>query len=93
MKLESQMNSFRIKGLHCRARFELQASLPVVDNNRKVVGALSVVGEKFSKILAKNCKIFRDFLTKKMSFAKMLHFGENPENFWSKFCKIENSAQ
>ena len=30
----------------------LQASLPIVDNNRKVVGALSVVGEKFSKILA-----------------------------------------
>ena len=31
----------------------LQASLPVVDNcyNRKVVGALSVFGEKFSKIL------------------------------------------
>ena len=32
----------------------LQAPLPVVDNNRKVVGALSVVGEKFSKILANN---------------------------------------
>ena len=29
----------------------LQASLPVVDNNRKIVGALSVVGDKFSNIL------------------------------------------
>ena len=36
----------------------LEASLRVVDNNRKVVGALSVVGEKFSKILAKFCKIY-----------------------------------
>ena len=43
---------------------QLQASLPVVDNNREVVGALSVVGEKFSKILAalmKICKTFRYF--------------------------------
>ena len=40
---------------------KLQASLPVVDNNWKVVGALSVVGEKFSRNLAKNCNLFRDF--------------------------------
>ena len=29
---------------------KLQAPLPVVDNNRKVVGALSVVGEKFVEL-------------------------------------------
>jgi len=41
----------------------VQVSLPVVDNNRKVVGALSVVGEKFRKMfnVGKFCKIFRDF--------------------------------
>ena len=44
-------------GLRLIERFEatsgqVQGSLPVVDNNRKVVGALSVVEEKFSKVLA-----------------------------------------
>ena len=39
------------------AQTSLRAPLPVVDNNRKVVGALSVVGEKFSKILAKSAKL------------------------------------
>ena len=39
----------------------LQASLPVVDNNQKIVGALSVVGEKSSKILANFCKISEIF--------------------------------
>ena len=36
----------------------LQASLPVVDNNRKVVGALSVVGEEWTpqmKSSAEDC--------------------------------------
>ena len=47
----------------------LQASLPVVDNNRKVVGALSVVGEKFSKILAKFV-IFSDILNTKFGFVQ-----------------------
>ena len=44
-------------------RVHLQASLPVVDNkfnNRKIVGALSVVGEKLSKKLANICRNFKD---------------------------------
>ena len=36
----------------CPSPMHVGASLPVVDNNPKVVGALSVVGEKFSKMLA-----------------------------------------
>ena len=51
----------------CGAERHLQVSLPVVDNNRKVVGALSVVGEKFSKFWKKLQKLQR-FLNKKLSF-------------------------
>jgi hypothetical protein len=63
----------------------LQASLPVVDNNQKVVGApLPVVGEKFSKIwpkFAKFSKIFEQKIELCSIFRKMLHFGKIPKNF------------
>ena len=41
-------------------RGRVQASLPVVDHNRKLVGALSVVGEKFSKFW-QNLQNFRAY--------------------------------
>jgi hypothetical protein len=56
----------------------------VVDNNRKIVGALFVVGEKFSKILVKFAK-FSEIFEQKIElcsiFRKMLHFGKIPKNF------------
>jgi len=66
----------------------LQASLPVVDNNRKVVGAQSVVGEKFSKNW-QNLQIFRDFWTKNLALT-VVQFSEkccilgNSPKIWSK---------
>ena len=53
----------------------VQAPLPVVDNNRKVVGALSVVGEKFSKNLA-NFEKFSDIFEQKGALCENAVFGE-----------------
>ena len=59
-----------------------QASLPVVDNNRKVVGALSVVGEKFSKNLANNfaelnfSEIFEQKISKNLALLKSCILGK-----------------
>ena len=43
---------------------DLQGPLPVVDDNRKVVGALSVVGATIVKIVSKFQYYFPDFLKK-----------------------------
>ena len=43
---------------------KLQAPLSVVDDNRKVVGALSVVGATIDKIVSKFQCYFPDFLKK-----------------------------
>ena len=66
--------------VHLGGLGRLQVSLPVVDNNRKIVGALSVVGEKFSKILARFAKISEIF-EKNRKREKSLHFWKIPKKF------------
>jgi hypothetical protein len=48
----------------------VQAPLSVVDDNRKVVGALSVVGASIIKIVSKFQHYFPDFLKKNQNFRK-----------------------
>ena len=78
----------------------LQASLPVVDNNRKVVGALSDVGKKFSKSLAdfsKNLQNFQRFLNKKIELCENAAFWEKSRNVLvkdlKKFSKLLTKLQ
>jgi hypothetical protein len=70
--------------------------MPVVDNNRKVVGALSVVGEKFSTILVKFAKfsgIFEQQIELCSIFRKMLHFGKIPKKIDHNLAKIDFKIQ
>ena len=73
----------------------LQASLPVVDNNRKVVGALAVVGEKLSKHLAKISEMFEQKIKLKVCsiFSKMLYFGKIPTMFGEDLAKIQQNSE
>ena len=59
----------------------LQAPLSVVDDNRKVVGALSVVGATIVKIVSKFKYYFPDFLKKIRISVNQLGFPEIPAKF------------
>ena len=59
----------------------LQAPLSVVDDNRKVVGALSVVGATIVKIVSKFQYYFPDFLKKIRISVNQLGFPGIPAKF------------
>ena len=64
----------------CRSSL-LQAPLSVVDDNRKVVGALSVVGATIVKIVSKFQYYFPDFLKKIRISVNQLGFPGIPAKF------------
>ena len=60
---------------------DLQGPLSVVDDNRKVVGALSVVGATIVKIVSKFQYYFPDFLKKIRISVNQLGFPGIPAKF------------
>ena len=70
--------------------FQLPAPLPVVDNNRKVIGALSVVREKCSNILAKLFAKISEIFEQKVE--QMLHFGKIPKHFGQNLARFRKKS-